>query len=193
MSGQADPAAAAGHLSPDGYWWWDGTQWLPVAQPQPAAAPPAGAIGAPTPWLRIAAGSTALAGVVATLVASILPYGSFPDPSGGPTTTSSLFNGGFSGAGWDVPEPVLVILVGAVAATLVLIGINHTVQAVSLGLLLALGAQTSMMWTAYFGLAATDGTAQSGGIVGIVGAVLLFVAGLLVAVNLTRATAKPAP
>lgn len=193
MSGQADPAAAAGHLSPDGYWWWDGTQWLPVAQPQPAAAPPAGAIGAPTPWLRIAAGSTALAGVVATLVASILPYGSFPDPSGGPTTTSSLFNGGFSGAGWDVPEPVLVILVGAVAATLVLIGINRTVQAVSLGLLLALGAQASMMWTAYFGLAATDGTAQSGGIVGIVGAVLLFVAGLLVAVNLTRATAKPAP
>jgi hypothetical protein len=185
VSGQTEPSAAPGHLSPDGYWWWNGSEWVPVAQAQPqppqpgAAAPPR-----PVPWMRIAAGATAVVGAVATLVACLLPYGTFPDPSGGPTTTSSIFNGGFAGAGWDVPEPVFAILAGVVSATLVFIGINRTVQAISAGVLLAAGIQSAMMWIAYYGLASTDGSAEAGGVVGVAGGVLLFVAGLLVLAGL---------
>jgi hypothetical protein len=118
-------------------------------------------------------------GAAATLVACVLPYGTFPDPSGGPATTSSVFNGGFAGAGWNVLEPVFVILAGMVAAALVLIGINRVVQALSAGLLVAVGAQSSTMWAAYFGLATVNGRAGAGGVVGIIGGLLLFVAGLI--------------
>lgn len=133
----------------------------------------------PLPWLRIFAGSTAVLGVIATFVAALVPYGTFPDPNGGPTTTSSIFNGGFSGAGWDIAEPVFAILAGIVAATFVFLGINRAVQAVSAGVLIAVGAQTATMWAAYFGLAGTDGSPGAGAVIGVVGAVLMFVGGLL--------------
>src|SRR5919108_5851488 len=122
-SGQTEPAAAAGHLSPDGYWWWNGAQWVPVAeaqQPQPAPRAPA-APRDPATWLRIFAGVIGIVGALAMLVACVVPYGRFPDPSGGPATTSSILNGGFSGAGWDTPEPVFAIVLGTVASALLLI------------------------------------------------------------------------
>jgi hypothetical protein len=192
LSGQTEPTSAAGHLSPDGYWWWDGTRWVPTLAQQQLAPMTAAAPRRPVPWLRISAGSTAISGVVATLVASILPYGTFRDPTGGPTTTSSIFSGGFAGAGWDVPEPVFAMLAGAAAATLVFIGINRLAQAISAGVLIAVGLQTATMWAAYFGLAATDGSPEAGGLIGVVGAALMFIGGLLALAALAT-TAEPAP
>lgn len=181
LSGQTEPAAAAGHLSPDGYWWWNGSAWVPVAQAQPQFAPPVAARPRrPLPWMRISAGAAAIVGVIATLVGCIIPYGTFPDPNGGPTTTSSIFSGGFSGAGWDIPEPVFVMLAAAAAATLVLVGMSRLIQGIAAGLLIGVGAEAAMMWAAYLGLAATDGSPEVGGIIGAVGAVLILVAGLLV-------------
>jgi hypothetical protein len=196
LSGHTEPTAAAGHLSPDGYWWWDGTRWVPAQAQQQPAPVMAAAPGRPVPWLRIAAGTTAIAGVIATVVACILPYGTFRDPSGGPTATYSIFSGGFAGAGWDVPEPVFAILAGAAAATLVLIGINRVAQAISAGALIAIGLQTTTMWAAYFGVAGTDGSPEAGGLIGVVGALLMFIGGLLalaaVATEAEPAT-QPAP
>jgi len=187
-SQQTGPGSPGVQLSPDGYYWWDGTRWVPVAQPaqppQPAYLPYPVTFGPPpprrpVPWLRIIAGASAVVGVIATLVACIVPYGTFPDPNGGPTTTSSIFSGGFTGAGWDIAEPVFAILAGIAAAILVLVGINRTVQALSAGALIAVGAQTATMWAAYYGLAGTDGSPEAGGVIGVVGAVLMFVGGLL--------------
>jgi hypothetical protein len=187
LSIQSEPAAPAVQLSPDGYWWWDGTNWQPVAQP------PARTARRRLPWLRIAAGTTAVVGSVATLVASVLPYGTFIDSNGGPTTTSSIFNGGFAGAGWDIVEPVFVILVAVVAATLVFIGINRPAQAVSAGLLIAVGGQAATMWAAYFGLATIDGSAGAGGVIGILGSLLIFIGGLIALAGLFTPSGAATP
>lgn len=185
MSGQTEPAAAAGHLSPDGYWWWNGAEWVPAtgAQPQPPPYEPAAprATGA---WVRNVAGVLGLVGALAMLVACIVPYGTFPDPSGGPATTSSIFSGGFTGAAWDIPEAVVAILLGLVAAPLLLLGISRTVQGLSAGMLLAAGVQSTMMWLAYVGLASTDGSAGAGGIIGIAGAWLMVIGGVMGLVGL---------
>jgi hypothetical protein len=146
----------------------------------------------PLPWLRISAGVAAILGTTATLIGCILPYGSFPDPNGGATTSSSIFSGGFVGAGWDIPEPVLVIILAAVAASLVLAGINRAVQLISAGLLLAMGAQTATMWAAYVGLAASQGQVEAGGLVGLGGAALLLIGGALALVNLAWGTPQTA-
>ena len=195
MSVSPQPPSPAGQLSPDGFWWWDGRQWLPVAQPQyqPRPAVPK-APGARLPWLRISAGVAAIAGTIATLVACIVPYGSFPDPNGGPTTSSSIFNGGFAGAGWDMPEPIFVIVAGAVASILVLVLAARVIQAIATGLLLVLGLQTAAMWLAFVGLAGSGGSVQPGGIIGLVGAMLLLIGGLLAlaAVLTTPPPAEPA-
>jgi hypothetical protein len=195
VSASPQPPAPAGQLSPDGFWWWDGTRWLPVAQPVYQQPQPAPRTPRPRPpWLKTTAGVAAIAGTVATLVACVVPYGAFPDPSGGPTTSSSIFNGGFVGAGWDMPEPVFVIVVGVVAAILVLALTNKAVQAISTGLLLAAGAQTATMWLAYVGLAGSEGSVQPGGVIGLVGALLLLIAGLLALANLLmQPTTTPAP
>lgn len=199
MGTQSGPAAAGGHLSPDGYWWWNGSQWVPVAQAQPQPQAPYGfpatpaRVRRPLPWLRLSAGAMAVLGVVATLVASIIPYGTFPDPSGGPATESSIFSGGFTGAGWDIPEPLIVILAGVVAAALVFIGINRLVEGIAAGALLALGLQSSLMWISYYGLAASDGSAEAGGLIGVVGGVLMLIGGLLALANLMTTRAAPEP
>jgi hypothetical protein len=188
-SPQTGPGSPGVQLSPDGYYWWDGTRWVPVAQPaqpaqpayphyQPVFGPPP-MPRRPVPWLRVIAGASAVVGVIATLVACIVPYGTFPDPNGGPTTTSSIFSGGFSGAAWDIAEPVFAILAGLAAAILVLVGINRMVQALAAGALIAVGAQTATMWAAYYGLAGTDGSPEAGGVIGVAGAVLMLVGGLL--------------
>jgi hypothetical protein len=137
--------------------------------------------------MRISVGAAAIAGVIATLVGCVIPYGTFPDPNGGPTTTSSIFSGGFSGAGWDIPEPVFVMLAAAVGAALVLIGLSRVIQGIAAGLLVGVGAQAATMWAAFLGLAATDGSPAAGGIIGAAGAVLILVAGLLaLAIVLSR-------
>lgn len=193
LSGQTGPTAPAGQLSPDGYWWWDGTRWVPTQAQQQMAPMVEAAPRRRVPWLRISAGSTAIAGVIATLVGAILPYGTFRDPNGGPTTTSSVFNGGFAGAGWDVPEPVFAILAGATAATLIFIGINRVAQAISAGMLIAVGLQTATMWAGYFGISATAGSPEAGGVIGVVGALLVFIGGLLALAALAmQPAAEPA-
>ena len=192
MSASLQPPSPAGQLSPDGFWWWDGARWVPVAQPQSPPTLPR-APRARLPWLRISAGVAAIAGTIATLVACIVPYGSFSDPSGGPTTSSSIFNGGFVGAGWDMPEPIFVVVAGAVASILVLVFAGRVVQAIATGLLLVLGLQTATMWLAYVGLAGSEGSVQPGGIIGLVGAMLLLVGGLLALAALLTATPAAEP
>ena len=145
------------------------------------------------PWLRISAGVAAIAGTIATLIACIVPYGSFSDPSGGATTSSSIFNGGFVGAGWDMPEPIFVVVAGGVASILVLVFAGRVVQAIATGLLLVLGLQTATMWLAYVGLAGSEGSVQPGGIIGLVGAMLLLVGGLVALAALLTAPPPAEP
>jgi hypothetical protein len=45
----AQPAAAPPQLSPDGKWWWDGRQWLPVPAPPAPALPPTPPVGSVLP------------------------------------------------------------------------------------------------------------------------------------------------
>src|SRR5215831_19999939 len=44
------PRPPGPQLSPDGYYWWDGMRWVPVAQPQ--WTPPAYQFPGPSPGLR---------------------------------------------------------------------------------------------------------------------------------------------
>lgn len=193
LSGPTEPTAAAGHLSPDGYWWWDGTRWVPTQAQQRMAPTMAAPRRRPVPWLRISAGSAAIAGVVAILVAAILPYGSFPGVNGGPSTTSSIFNGGYAGAGWNIPEPVFAMLAGATAATIVFIGISRVAQAISAGVLIAVGLQSTTMWASYFGAALTSGSVEAGGVIGVVAGLIMFIAGLLALAALAmQPAAEPA-
>jgi hypothetical protein len=126
----------------------------------------------------MAGGITAIVAAGALLAACIVPYASYPDGNGG-TSTSSIFNGGYQGAGWQIPEPLFVVLAALAAAIVVMVVSSRTVRAVGAGALVAMGLQTLTMWISYTGTAIAGGRIGPGSVIGLTGSVVLLVGGAL--------------
>jgi hypothetical protein len=143
----------------------------------------------PRSWAALAGGITSIVASAVLLAACFFPYGSFPDGNGG-TTNSSIFNGNYQGSGWQIPEPLFVVL-AAIAAAIVLMAVSvRIVRALATGALLALGLQTLMMWIAFIGTAISAGRVGPGGLIGIAGAIVLLVGGLVALASLFLAAAE---
>jgi hypothetical protein len=70
-------------FSPDGQWWWDGTQWIPAGQaPQQQAMPPQ---GSPAGWPPPVDPSTPAATPAAAPTPAAPPYQPYGQPYGYPT------------------------------------------------------------------------------------------------------------
>jgi hypothetical protein len=184
-----DPSVLPGYLSPDGLWRWDGLRWVPAASPTPSPAeatfaPPPAMFGSasaapvsrpPRSWLATGGGITAIIAVGVIIAGCIFPYAHYRDASGG--SSPSIFNGGFAGSWGNIAEPVLVILFALAAAITLIAWMSRTARAFSSGALLAMGAQTFMMFIGYAAAAAGFGQIGAGSIVGLIGGILLFLGG----------------
>jgi hypothetical protein len=136
----------------------------------------------------------AFVGAVATIVACVVPYVTYTDPSVSPAT-SSIFNPGFPGALWYAVEPVAVAVVGVVAGVLLIALRGRTVRALAAGALLAVGVQTFLLFVGYVGGPATipGERAAIGGGIGLLGGLALAIGGALAAASLTVPTKRAVP
>jgi len=87
------------------------------------------------------------------------------------------------GAGWQIPEPLFVVL-AATAAAIVVLAVRGTVRGVASGALVALGLQTLMMWITYAGTAISGGRIGPGSWIGLAGSLALLVGGMLALIGL---------
>lgn len=117
------------------------------------------------------------------LAACFFPYGSFSDGNSG-TINSSIFNGNYQGSGWQIPEPLFVVLAALAAAIVVMAVSVRIVRAVATGALIALGLQTLAMWITFIGTAISGGRIGPGGLIGIAGSIVLLVGGLVALTSL---------
>jgi hypothetical protein len=184
-----DPTALAGRLSPDGMWQWNGTSWVRAERPTPAPGSAPISSGQRS-WLATSGGIVAIVAIVVVIVGCSIPYVAYKDTTSGTTTTSSVFNGGFSGSWGDIVEPAIVILFSLAASILVTAWMNRTAQAFASGALLAMGAQTFAMFVGYVAAGAGNGQLQAGSYVGLLGAILLFVGGGMAAASLLSPQAR---
>jgi len=169
-----------GRLSPDGLWRWDGARWVPT---RAAQAPNAmGASAGRRPWAALTGAIVSIASAAVLLAACFFPYGYYSDGNGG-TYSSSIFNGGYAGAGWQIPEPLFVVL-AAIAAAIVVLAVRGIVRGVASGALVALGLQTLMMWITYAGTAVSGGRIGPGSWIGLAGSLALLMGGMLALIGL---------
>jgi len=175
----------AEQISPDGLYRWDGVRWVPrdgvIAAPVPAA--PA---AAPGTRLAVASAVVAFVGAAVTIVACAFPYANYTDSTVSPTSPS-IFNPGYPGALWYAVEPVIVAVGGIVAGVLLIALRGRVPRALAAGVLLALGAQTFVLFVGYVGAAATGPSERAGigGGIGLIGALALAIAGGLAAASLS--------
>jgi hypothetical protein len=136
----------------------------------------------------------AFVGAVATVVACVVPYVTYTDPSVSPAT-ASVFNPGFPGALWYAAEPVAVAVVGIVAGVPLIALRGRTVRALAAGVLLAVGVQTFLLFVGYVGGAATipGERAAIGGGIGLLGGLALAIGGALAAASLSVRTTPAVP
>jgi hypothetical protein len=191
---QGTDPRAAGQLSPDGQWRWDGVRWVPAMTaapaPQPPMPPPLPSPFAPSAsgpsrrsWLATGGGITALAAMPFIVAGCVLPYIYYNDTSSGPVS-SAVFNAGYPGAWPYAVEPIVVVVVSLAVAILLIVAHNHTARALASGALLAFGLQTFTLFFGYTGGSFAFGHMGAGGPVGMVGAVMLIVGGAAVAASL---------
>jgi hypothetical protein len=171
-----------GELSPDRLWRWTGESWVPTNSGESALQPPNIGAARPRPWLAIAGGVTAMLAAVLIVVASAVPYVHYTDSSS--PSTVSIFNSGFGPSNWFALEPVGVALLVLVAGIVLVAWMNRVPQAVASGALIALGAQTFLMFVGYVLFTADSASAQHGpgGFVGMLAGLLSFAGGVTAAV-----------
>jgi hypothetical protein len=171
-----------GQLSPDGLWRWDGARWV-ANQVTPLPAPPATKRRSS---LAVSSGITAIVGAVVVVVGCVVPYAYFPgDSSGQSASSSSIFDGGFSGSWAYAIEPVIVIAVVLVGALLVIVGTSRTLRALMAGVLCAMGAQTMAMFLGYAVATFSFSHLQAGGFIGALGGLIVLAGGAMAALSLT--------
>jgi hypothetical protein len=136
----------------------------------------------------------AFVGAVAVIVACVVPYANYTDPSVSPATPS-IFNPGYPGAVWYAVEPVLVAVVGVVAGVLLIALRGRLLRALAAGVLLAVGVQTFVLFIGYV-LAAATGPGERaaiGGGIGLLGGLALAIGGALAAASLSPRTTPSVP
>jgi thiamine biosynthesis protein ThiS len=189
-----------GDFSPDRLWRWDGTGWVPAvwgpAQPQAglsAFRQPSAAAAGRRSWAATAGGLIAILGAVMIIIACAVPYVHYTDASE-PTPSPSVFNEGYGPSIWFAAEPVGVALIAIVAGVVLVVWMSHIPRALAAGVLLAGGAQISLLFVGYFLFAATSTSAQvePGGVIGMFAGLLLFAGGLAPAITLFTYRSAPA-
>ena len=165
----------------------------PAPSPWPGSAPaPRVSPGRPN-GLRLAAAALAVVGAILIIWACALP--DLHIPAGNGRDTFSIFNSGGAGDLWFAVEPVGVA-VFAVAAALVLVFANRSarLRLLAIGVLFGFGIQTILLFAGYEYYVRSPNHAGSGPVVGILGAIVLLVAGLIAAVSRpAAAVATPGP
>lgn len=191
------PSSTTGQLSPDGLYRWDGARWLPTYAPAPQPAvllPPPGLIApraSNVSWTVIGGGIACIVAVVLILVGCAVPYASFSDTNGGPSSVS-VFNAGFSGGFWYAVEPIAVMFLAVGAAVAAMAWSNRIVRAVLGGSLVAFGIQTLALFAGYTGAAPALGHLEPGGPIGLAGGLVLFAGGLAITTGALTQRAKTA-
>jgi hypothetical protein len=154
----------------------------PATAPPPWVAPaPVARAGPDRPdGLRLTAAVMTAVGAILIVWACALP--DLYLPSGNSRTSFSIFNSGAAGDLWFAVEPVGVAVIG-VAAGLIIMLANRSLrlQLLAAGALLGFGIQTILLFAGYEFYARSPNHAGPGGAVGILGGILLLVAGLIAA------------
>jgi hypothetical protein len=175
----------------------DGQQTMP---PRPASVPPPWVGPGPmTPAARVSSpdrpDGSRLAAAIVTVVGAILIIWAcaLPDlhvPPGNGRTSFSIFNSGAAGDLWFAVEPVGVAVI-AIAAALIIMLANRSarMRLVAAGVLIGFGIQTILLFAGYEFYVQSPNHAGPGGAVGILGGLLLLVAGLIAAASRPASTA----
>jgi hypothetical protein len=147
-----------------------------------------------TPALRATiAGVIAMVASLIIIAACAIPYMHYSMNTTGPsfdwTYSPSVFAPGSGPSNWFAAEPIGVALLAFIAGAALIELTGAIPVAIAVGVLLAYGAQTVLLFVGYIALAigSPDAQLRPGGIVGAFGGVLLL-AGGLVALNLSRKT-----
>jgi hypothetical protein len=160
--------------------------------PGPAPAPPPWVAPAPAPAPRAGPGrpdGLRLTAVVVTAVGAILIVWAcaLPDlylPASNSRTSFSIFNSGAAGDLWFAVEPVGVAVIGVAAALIIMLANRSArLRLLAAGLLFGFGIQTVLLFAGYEFYVRSPDHAGPAGAVGILGGILLLVAGLIAAAS----------
>jgi len=172
QAGDSKPGSAS-EAAPDGNYQQTMAATGPGAGPalRPGVSP-----GRPS-GLRLAAVAVAAVGAGLIVWACALPI--LRVPAGNGRDSISIFNSGSSGALWFAVEPVGVAAFGIAAALLIVFTRSARERSIATGVLFGFGIQTIMLFAGYEFSVRSPDHAGSGATVGILGGIVLFVAGLL--------------
>jgi hypothetical protein len=186
------PPRPAGH-GPDTARPFGSDQQTMAARPVPAPPPwitptPVSRIGAgPPDGLRLATGVVTGVGAILVIWACALPDLYVPN---GDRTSFSIFNSGAAGDLWFAVEPVAVAVLAAAAALITMrAGRSARTRLLASGILVGFGVQTSFLFAGYEFYVRSPDHAGPGGAVGILGGLLVLVAGLIAAASRPPSTA----
>lgn len=158
--------------------------------PGPASAPPPWVAPPPVPragpgrpdGLRLTAAVVTAVGAILIVWACALP--DLYLPAGNSRTSFSIFNSGAAGDLWFAVEPVGVAVISVAAALIIMLANRSArVRLLATGLLFGFGIQTVLLFAGYEFYVRSPDHAGPGGAVGILGGILLLVAGLLAAAS----------
>jgi hypothetical protein len=164
--------------------------------PRPAPVPPPWA--GPAPVARVSSdqpdGLRLTAAIVTAVGAILIVWAcALPDlhiPSGNGRTSFSIFNSGAGGDLWFAVEPVGVAVIGVAAALIIMLANRSArMRLLAAGVLLGFGIQTILLFAGYEFYVRSPNHAGPGGAVGILGGLLLLVAGLIAAASRPVSTA----
>jgi len=158
--------------------------------PRPAPVPPPWAGPAPVArvspdrpdGLRLTAAIVTGVGAILIVWACALPDLHIPPGNG--RTSFSIFNSGAAGDLWFAVEPVGVAIIGVAAALIIMLANRSArMRLVATGVLFGFGLQTILLFAGYEFYVRSPNHAGPGGAVGILGGLLLLVAGLIAAAS----------
>jgi hypothetical protein len=139
-------------------------------------------------------GIMAILGALLIVPACILPYAHFSDENG--PTNPSIFNPGFEGGEWYVPEPLAVMLIGIAAGLLIVFSRRPLLQVGGAAALMAVGIQTVFFFLGYIGYALTYSfdAVGIGSVIGLAAALCLLSGGVIAGVGAgLRQSSAPSP
>jgi len=158
--------------------------------PRPAPVPPPWA--GPAPVARVSPdqpdGLRLTAAIVTAVGAILIVWAcALPDlyvPAGNGRTSFSIFNSGGGGDLWFAVEPVGVAVIGVAAALIIMLANRSArMRLLAAGVLVGFGLQTILLFAGYEFYVRSPNHAGPGGAVGILGGLLLLVAGLIAAAS----------
>jgi len=187
MSMQPPQAVAAGTRSPDGYWVWDGTQWMRTTPDVAAAAAPQGRRSP-----LVIAGAAVSIGAIAILGASYLtPFETYDAGQGYPAGSYTLFTLDFL-QGAALVVQVIVFLGTAIAVMAVA---HRMIVAIGSGALVAFGVHelTDSIGLVGSVLSVSGDHIAVGTILNVIGALALIIGGVIALLGAFSGSQRVAP